>query len=185
MRKMSISIALSYLACLASCVHFHEGAGEPRTGAQEQPRPSTDRIVTMVAGLEFTQVPYASSALAPDNADAPEAGPFFWISTRKVPSKFIKDYLPNRSRASTRPALFSKSEALEFCDQLTQRLMKNNYTVINMTFHSPSLKAGLSPFVRTKGDERRFLESIKEFLAFAQHAGIRPSKLSDLSSILS
>jgi len=62
--------------------------------------------------------------------------------------------------------------------KLARRMIKNNYKVINMFFHSPSLKAGLTPFVKTKDDERRFLQQIREVLSFAQDEGIEPIKLS-------
>lgn len=64
--------------------------------------------------------------------------------------------------------------------KLARRMMRNSYPVINMVFHSPALKAGLTPFVRTRGDERRFIGHIKEFLTFVQDTGIRPITLSEV-----
>lgn len=68
--------------------------------------------------------------------------------------------------------------------RLARRMMANDYEVINLFFHSPSLKCGLSPFVRTKDDEREFLLRIREFLTFAQDKGIGSIKLSDVPSAL-
>jgi hypothetical protein len=64
--------------------------------------------------------------------------------------------------------------------KLTRNMMENNYPLINMTFHSCSLKAGLTPFVRTKEDEKRFRANIEEYLTFTTHAGIESIKLADV-----
>ena len=63
--------------------------------------------------------------------------------------------------------------------KLTERLMKKQYPVINLFFHSPTLKRGLTSFVQTEGDEKRFLARIREFLIFARDFGIESIKLSD------
>ena len=65
-----------------------------------------------------------------------------------------------------------------------QRLMKNNYQVLNMFFHSPSLRSGLTPFVRTPADEKQFLKTIREFLVYARDSGIESIKLSESPLIL-
>jgi hypothetical protein len=41
--------------------------------------------------------------------------------------------------------------------QLTKMIVKNNANFINFTFHSPSLKPGLSPFVKTQKDLKNLL----------------------------
>jgi hypothetical protein len=63
--------------------------------------------------------------------------------------------------------------------KLTQCLMKKDYEVINMFFHSTTLQAGLNSFVETKSDEQQFFKRIKDFLAFAKDSGIESIKLSD------
>lgn len=62
--------------------------------------------------------------------------------------------------------------------RLARLLAEKGYSVINMFFHSTSLKAGLSPFVRTKAEEDRFFERIREFLLFARSSGIESVTLS-------
>ena len=64
--------------------------------------------------------------------------------------------------------------------KLAKRLIKNNYPFLNMVFHSSTLKAGLTPFVQTDDDERRFFQHIKEFLVFIRDAKIESIKLSDI-----
>lgn len=63
--------------------------------------------------------------------------------------------------------------------KLANNMLRNNHTVINMVFHSPTLMAGLTPFVRTKADEASFLKRIREFLVFANDNGIGSVRLSD------
>lgn len=67
--------------------------------------------------------------------------------------------------------------------QLAQQMARNHYGVINMFFHSPSLKAGLSPFVRSVSDEKKFRLRIKEFLSYARDTNIKPVTLSECSRL--
>lgn len=67
--------------------------------------------------------------------------------------------------------------------KLSKIMLGNNYSILNMMFHSSSLKAGLSPFVRTKDDERIFLNNIKEFLSFARNESIDAIRLSEVLQI--
>jgi peptidoglycan/xylan/chitin deacetylase (PgdA/CDA1 family) len=63
--------------------------------------------------------------------------------------------------------------------RLARRLQTQGYRFLNLTFHSSSLRAGLTPFVRTPHDEQRFWENIRRFLTFARDAGIEAVKLRD------
>lgn len=67
---------------------------------------------------------------------------------------------------------------------LTKQMLRQNCRILNLTFHSPSLQAGLTPFVRTRSDERRFFQSVRDYLAFAKDAGIKPIKLSDAPNLV-
>ncbi len=68
--------------------------------------------------------------------------------------------------------------------RLTQLMLKNNYTLVNMSFHSTSLMAGLSPFVRTKDDEKSFLQRVSDYLSFISDSGIGSVTLSETIGIL-
>jgi len=63
--------------------------------------------------------------------------------------------------------------------KLTQSMIKNNYKVINMFFHTTSLETGMSPFVKTKDEEKEFLRRIREYLIFARDTGIESITLSE------
>lgn len=75
---------------------------------------------------------------------------------------------------------FSDSENMI---KLTNVMMKKNYEVINMSFHSTSLIAGLSPFVKSREDEKIFIKRIREFILFTQNAGIESIRLRDALDI--
>jgi len=64
--------------------------------------------------------------------------------------------------------------------KLAEIMAKKNYQMIHMTFHSPSLKAGLSPFVKSNDEEVQFLQRLKEFLAFTHDSGMTSITLADI-----
>lgn len=63
---------------------------------------------------------------------------------------------------------------------LTENLAKKGYTVINLYFHSTTLKQGLTPFVKTEEEELNFIMRLREFFQFTREAGIESVYLSDL-----
>lgn len=63
---------------------------------------------------------------------------------------------------------------------LADRKKKNNASFLNLTFHSVSLQKGLSPFVKTKEDEFKFMQKIELFLRYARDAGWQNMTLSEL-----
>jgi hypothetical protein len=68
--------------------------------------------------------------------------------------------------------------------KLARVMMRNGYGALNLMFHSPSLKAGLTPFTRSERDEKRLLQHLREFLVFARGAGIEPMRLSDVQHLV-
>jgi hypothetical protein len=66
---------------------------------------------------------------------------------------------------------------------LTRSMIANRARVINMVFHSSSLKEGLTPFTRNKEDERQFIQRIRKFLIFARESGIESIKLSETQGL--
>lgn len=67
---------------------------------------------------------------------------------------------------------------------LTNAMIRQGYNILNMFFHSTALKAGLSPFVRTKDDEHLFLKKIEDYLQYLKSIGVQSIKLSDARSII-
>lgn len=64
---------------------------------------------------------------------------------------------------------------------LCRRMLKNNATHINMTFHSTSLKPGLSPFCQSKLDSQQLFLKIKKFVEFARDSGWESQTLSQVA----
>ncbi len=62
-------------------------------------------------------------------------------------------------------------------------LMGRKSSCLNMSFHSSSLLAGLTPFVSSKSEESAFLLKIRKFLEFATDAGIEPMTLTRFESV--
>jgi len=68
--------------------------------------------------------------------------------------------------------------------KLAKRMMRQNFPVINLFFHSSSLKAGLTPFVKTDEDEKQFFCRLREFLRFVKDNDIESIKLSDAINLV-
>ncbi len=68
--------------------------------------------------------------------------------------------------------------------RLAQIMRQNDYDVLNLVFHSPSLKVGLTPFTRTEDDEKRLHRHLREFLIYARDTGIEPIRLSEVQNLV-
>lgn len=66
---------------------------------------------------------------------------------------------------------------------LARRMHDSGYPLVNLFFHSSTLTAGLTPFVRDREDEARFLERIRQFLAFAKASGFESITLSEARAL--
>ncbi len=66
---------------------------------------------------------------------------------------------------------------------LARRMRDSGYPLVNMFFHSSTLTAGLTPFVRRRQDEVQFLDRIQEFLAFVQAEGFESITLSEARAL--
>jgi hypothetical protein len=62
--------------------------------------------------------------------------------------------------------------------KLARRMAANEYSCLNMTFHSTSLMAGLSPFTGSEREALAFLNAIKKFLDFSFSAPLESITLS-------
>jgi hypothetical protein len=66
------------------------------------------------------------------------------------------------------PEAYSVREMIK----LTEVLRKKRFPVVNLMFHSPTLQAGLTPFVRSAAEERAFLGRIRAYLEYAATVGL-------------
>ncbi len=161
---------------------------------------------TKYYGSDFTNISPQPARLAVKNSSDPSShGPLVEIPatvgflqknfgmsnfihesiTRKRPLSYLKlagvlRRLNLINKVSLSPEVASGKEMIG----LARRMMQNRYPVMNMFFHSPSLKAGLTPFVKSRDGEGRFIERIEEFLLFARDAGIESIKLSEAAGLV-
>jgi len=109
----------------------------------------------------------------------------FLQALRRKPIKYLRvigalDKLNLLNKIWLSPELSDSNKMI----RLIKRMMLNNYPLVNMMFHSTSLKAGLSPFVLTKDDEKRFLQHIKDVIIFTRINNIEPITLSEASQLI-
>lgn len=67
--------------------------------------------------------------------------------------------------------------------QLVRQMKHQGYEVLNLVFHSSALMGGCGPFVRTKADERRFLENFRGFLGLIKEEGAVCAALSEAATL--
>lgn len=97
---------------------------------------------------------------------------------RKFRLKGILDRLGLLNRVWLSPELADSSAMI----RLARRMEKNHHACLNMVFHSTSLVAGLSPFVKTKKDEDAFFMKIRTFLQVAREAGWSSTTLAEFEA---
>jgi hypothetical protein len=108
-------------------------------------------------------------------------GILYRVISKKAMSQFRLKGLLAKLRLLNRVPLSPEHSDAKSMIKLTQTMIRKKFDVINLFFHSNSLVPGLSPFVRTKDDEREFFQRIRLFLRFAQDNGIEPATLSDIA----
>lgn len=62
---------------------------------------------------------------------------------------------------------------------LMAQLRRQGHQCFNMVFHSSSLKAGLTPFVRTASEEARLLRRVESVFQYVRSEGMRPVTLAE------
>ena len=68
--------------------------------------------------------------------------------------------------------------------RLATALIRRNELFLNMTFHSTSLQAGLTPFVRSEEDEKIIFQRIRKVLTFAKEKGFMSVTLTEAANSL-
>lgn len=63
--------------------------------------------------------------------------------------------------------------------RLARALMANRIGHLDLTFHSPTLVPGLTPFTRTAADRDRFMDRLEQVLDFVLGAGARSAPLEE------
>jgi hypothetical protein len=90
-----------------------------------------------------------------------------------------------RSRALERIRLSPETANLSEMRRLAAALLANGCEVFALTYHSPSLEPGYTPYVRTAGDLENFIATVHDFCAwFIDEGGGQFGSLSHLETIL-
>lgn len=84
----------------------------------------------------------------------------------------------DRLRLLNKVCLSPEPETAESMIALAESIRRNGYRVLNLFFHSTSLKHGLNHFTKTADDAAQLLTRIERFLEYAAKSGVRPIKLS-------
>jgi len=68
--------------------------------------------------------------------------------------------------------------------RLTVALLRKRHRIFSFTYHSPSLAPGNTPYVRSEGDLRAFLQRIERYLQFfTEEIGGRAATPFEIKSI--
>jgi hypothetical protein len=84
-----------------------------------------------------------------------------------------------RLRLLNRVWLSPENQTVREMVALTHTAAARGLPHVNLTFHSSTLQAGLTPFVRSESDERAFLGRIGSYLEFATTAGLASMTLTE------
>jgi hypothetical protein len=87
-------------------------------------------------------------------------------ATGPVPTRAKIPAILSRLRLLERLRLSPEGYSLAELERLTRDLVRRGHRVFVLSFHSPSLKAGCTPYVRTRDDLGRFLDTLDRFLEF-------------------
>jgi hypothetical protein len=68
--------------------------------------------------------------------------------------------------------------------QVSEAWVASGFGMLAMTFHSPTLFAGLTPFVRSTADLRRFVARIEEYLKYCVDRGFEFATLSEAAVLV-
>lgn len=89
----------------------------------------------------------------------------------------------DRLKLLSRVALSPENATAGQMIALARKVRANAYPLLVMYFHSSTLTAGLTPFVRTVEDEKELLDRITAFLEFARDEGITSITLSEAAAL--
>jgi hypothetical protein len=141
--------------------------GENTLGA-----PGTHPLLEVPLTIGFLQSNFALRSAA---LRAVQRGP-----VKRLPLTGILDRVGLASKVWLSPEVSTTTQMI----RLTRQMQRQNYPLLNFTFHSPSLQAQLTPFVRSRSDEQQLVQRVRDYLTFARAARITPIKLSDVPDLL-
>jgi len=104
---------------------------------------------------------------------------------RKVPRTMLMRGLLSRLRLLERSTLTPEGVSVEEYTRLVESMIRRGHRIFSLTYHSPSLEPGHTPYVRTRTDLGRFIKGIETFLdIFMNRFGGRPTDPLSLRKLL-
>ena len=133
-----------------------EDGGPDWTDATPEPRWLRPGLLTVPATSAF--VGFARSK-APELHRLAHSAPLAWV---RAPS------LLSRTGALERLMLSPEGFLPDHHVRLTRSLLDQGVRVFSFTLHSPSLRPGCTPYVRTERDREKFLDACRRYFEFFQ-----------------
>ncbi|MSP42364.1 MAG: hypothetical protein EXR08_03225 [Alphaproteobacteria bacterium] len=104
---------------------------------------------------------------------------------RKVPSTLLMRGLLSRLHLLERSTLTPEGVSSDEYIRLVEDMIRCGHPIFSLTYHSPSLEPGHTPYVRTPADLRRFIKGIEKFLnVFMNRFGGKPADPLSLRNLL-
>jgi hypothetical protein len=117
-----------------------------------------------MAGRRLLEIPCTAGVVGA--AGASLGGVLRRIAASKPWSTFRAVGLLARARIANRIVLSPEGNSLDEMKRLTRALLARGLRTFTMTFHSPSVEAGHTPYVRTRSDLQQFLQRIERYCEF-------------------
>jgi hypothetical protein len=130
--------------------------GPDWTHASPEPRWLRPGLLTIPVTSAFVGFARSAGSRLHRLASSP---PFFWL---RAPS------LLSRTRALERLMLSPEGFLADHHVRLTRALLDQGVRVFSFTLHSPSIRPGCTPYVRTESDRQKFLDACRRYFGFFQ-----------------
>ncbi len=95
---------------------------------------------------------------------SPIAAPIDRFLERPLLRKLMMRGMLSRTRLLERSTLTPEGVPVEEYTRLVEEMIMRGHRIFSLTYHSPSLEPGHTPYVRTEGDLALFISSIETFL---------------------
>lgn len=92
------------------------------------------------------------------------AAPIDRFLEKPFPQRLMLRGILSRTRLLERSTLTPEGVPVEEYTKLVEAMIKRGHRIFCLTYHSPSLEAGNTPYVRTEADLEVFISSITQFL---------------------
>lgn len=113
------------------------------------------------------------------------AAPIDRFLERPLSRKMMLRGILSRAGLLERSSLTPEGVPVEEYTKLVQAMISRGHRIFSLTYHSPSLEVGNTPYVRTKADLALFIKSIETFLeTFMNSFGGRPTDPLSLRKLL-